>query len=63
LANSTAQQLRDKVKEIRTKPIPISDLIPLLLKAADELDVVVDRNSDLEMNNPANYYGEDYEAV
>lgn len=35
---TTAQQLRRVVAEIRRKPYPISDLIPLLDKAASELE-------------------------
>jgi len=35
---TTAQQLRRVVAEIRRKPYPISDLIPLLDRAATELE-------------------------
>lgn len=35
---TTAQQLRRVVLEIRRKPYPIKDLIPLLDKAATELE-------------------------
>lgn len=53
MSNKTAIALRDKVKEIRVKPIPISDLIPLLLKAADELDYHYKRSVDLSwIENP-----------
>lgn len=34
-----AERLRKVVGEIRRKPYPISDLIPLLTQAADELDI------------------------
>lgn len=32
------QKLRDTIQDIRRKPYPISDLIPLFIEAADELD-------------------------
>lgn len=38
MSETTAQQLRRVVAEIRRKPYPISDLIPLLDKAATELE-------------------------
>jgi hypothetical protein len=36
--NKTAGELRKVVETIRVKSFPIKDLIPLLLKAADELE-------------------------
>lgn len=36
------QDLRHAVFEIRRKPYPISDLIPLLQRAADQLDDLED---------------------
>jgi hypothetical protein len=33
-----AEQLRAAILDIRRKPYPISDLIPLLSRAADEID-------------------------
>lgn len=35
---TTAQQLRRTILEIRRKPYPIKDLIPLLNRAATELE-------------------------
>lgn len=35
---TTAERLRKVIAEIRRKPYPISDLIPLLDKAATELE-------------------------
>lgn len=42
MSETTAQQLRRVVAEIRRKPYPISDLIPLLDKAATELECFTD---------------------
>lgn len=39
---TTAQQLRRTILEIRRKPYPIKDLIPLLDKAATELEGIKD---------------------
>lgn len=38
MTSNTAHRLREVCKDIRRKPLPISDLIPLLQQAADELD-------------------------
>jgi hypothetical protein len=32
------ERLRDVANKLRTKPIPLSDLIPILHEAADELE-------------------------
>lgn len=37
----TIQQLRDVVQEVRRKPYPIKDLIPLLTRAADALEATL----------------------
>lgn len=42
---TTAQQLRRVIADIRRKPYPIKDLIPLLDKAATELEKMNERNS------------------
>jgi hypothetical protein len=36
--NKISEQLRAAILDIRRKPYPISDLIPLLSRAADEID-------------------------
>ncbi len=36
--NSIVDRLRVAIKEIRRKPYPISDIIPLLIAAADALE-------------------------
>lgn len=41
---TTAQQLRRTILEIRRKPYPIKDLIPLLDKAATELEKLTEEN-------------------
>lgn len=33
-------RLRDMVLKLRTKPIPLSEVIPLLTEAADEVDML-----------------------
>lgn len=38
MTSNTAHRLREVSKEVRRKPYPIADLIPLLQQAADELD-------------------------
>lgn len=36
--NDLVKQLRDVIQDIRRKPYPIKDLIPLLASAADEIE-------------------------
>lgn len=36
-----AQDLRETAKELRLRPLPIKDLIPLLCRAADALDYLM----------------------
>ena len=36
--NATAKELREIATTLRVKSYPISDIIPIILKAADELD-------------------------
>lgn len=43
---NTSKELRELVKRIRIKPIPIKDVIPALTKAADELDSL---NEEIEV--------------
>lgn len=38
MTNTLAEQLRDACDKVRLKSYPLSDLIPLMQKAADELD-------------------------
>lgn len=47
LSETIAQQLRRVVAEIRRKPYPISDLIPLLDRAATELEYYYDHDPDI----------------
>jgi hypothetical protein len=49
--NTLAQDLRHAASEIRRRPYPISDLIPLLQRAADQLDALEDELEDLSNNN------------
>jgi len=49
---STAQDLRRVIGEIRRKPYPISDLIPLLDRAATELEKYEKTDKDKFMSNP-----------
>lgn len=51
-AETTAQQLRRVVLEIRRKPYPIADLIPLLDKAAIELEKHDKEHMDKFLSNP-----------
>jgi hypothetical protein len=54
-------RLRKLVDDIRRKPFPISDIIPLIQEAADELDILeatnrnlahlVDKNIVIEVRN------------
>lgn len=39
-AETIAKDLRAMISELRYRPIPIRDVIPLMTKAADELDSV-----------------------
>lgn len=46
-----ARELREKCGELRQRPIPLSQLIPLMQRAADSLDsgVEIDRDDDGEV--------------
>ena len=35
-----ADKLRKLAKDLRTKPIPLKDIIPILLETADKLDLL-----------------------
>lgn len=42
-----SKALRETIESIRRKPYPLADLIPRLLKTADELDRLTARNEQL----------------
>jgi hypothetical protein len=45
---SIEQKLRDAVQKLRRTPMPIADLAPLLLSAADELEINKKLIADLQ---------------
>lgn len=45
--NKLAIQLRKTITDIRTRPYPIKDLIPLLQQAADQLDRLEKENTNM----------------
>lgn len=44
-------ELREYANKLRTKPIPLSEIIPLLQKAADRLDETGSNLTKIELEN------------
>ncbi len=44
MSSKTAKDLREWVKNIRRKPTPLADAIPMVLKAADLIDLLTAAN-------------------
>lgn len=42
-----AKELRDLCQAIRTKPVPLKDIIPMLQRAADTIDELKNQLNDL----------------